>query len=75
MTYKRYKQTKKKNPLIGLHHVTVKAVFETYKRNVSTASTDSVDKKELSQRDKHLYSYTLRQHNPLALPLLCNYNV
>lgn len=42
MTYKRYKQ--KENPLLGLH-VTMKAVFETYKRNVSTASTDSVDKK------------------------------
>lgn len=43
MTYKRYKQ--KENPLLGLHHVTMKAVFETYKRNVRTASTDSVDKK------------------------------
>lgn len=68
MTYKRYKPKKKKNPLIGLHHVTMKAVFETYKRNVSTASTDSVDKKEPSQRDKHLYSYTLRQHNPPRSP-------
>lgn len=49
----------------------MKAVFETYKRNVNTASTDSVDfKKELSQRDKHLYSYTLRQHNP-PKPSLC----
>lgn len=34
-------------------------------------------KKEPPQRDKRLYSYTLRQHNrpPQALTLLCNYNV
>lgn len=69
MTYKRYKQNKK------IHSQAMKAVFETYKRNVNTASTDSVDKKEPSQRDKCLYSYTLRQHDPRAHPLLCNYNV
>lgn len=77
MTYKRYKPKKKrKHPLRGLRHVTMKAVFKTYERNVSTASTESVDlKKEPSQRDKHLFSYTLRRHDPRALPRLCNYNV
>lgn len=68
MTYKRYKQKEKKNPLIDLHHVTMKAVFETYKRNVSTASTDSVDKKEPSQRDKHLFFIHIKTTQPPDSP-------
>lgn len=46
----------------------MKAVFETYKRNVNTASTDSVEKKEPFQRDKHLYFIHIKTTQPPRSP-------